>query len=160
MVKIRLRRMGNKHRPFYRIVVAKSDAGRSGAFIEVLGTYNPLTKPKTVELDGDKALEWLRKGAQPTETTAYLLKQKGVLEKLFEERPQAKKDYKFLDKRTAVMTQQSVVSTVATAVQAETPAPEAVVAEEAPVAEALAEANEPVAEEAPAAEGTEEAKPE
>lgn len=152
--------MGNKHRPFYRIVVAKSDAGRSGAFIEVLGTYNPLTKPKTVELDGDKALEWLRKGAQPTETTAYLLKQKGVLEKLFEERPQAKKDYKFLDKRTAVMTQQSVVSTVATAVQAETPAPEAVVAEEAPVAEALAEANEPVAEEAPAAEGTEEAKPE
>lgn len=155
--------MGNKHRPFYRIVVAKSDAGRSGAFIEVLGTYNPLTKPKTVELDGDKALEWLRKGARPTETTAYLLKQKGVLEKLFEERPQAKKDYKFLDKRTAVMTQQSVVSTVATTA----PAPEPAVVEEAPVAEAASEApaeapveaSEPV-DEAPVAEETEGAKAE
>lgn len=144
--------MGNKHRPFYRIVVAKSTAGRGGSFIEVLGTYNPLTKPSTVELNGDRSLEWLKNGAQPTETVAYLLKREGVLEKFFTERPTAKGDYKFLDKRTAAMSRKSVVEAP---VAAPAPAPaveEAVVAPEpAPVVE------EPVAEvvaEEPAAEAT------
>ena len=128
--------MGQKHRPFYRIVVAKSTAGRGGSFIEVLGTYNPLTKPSTVKLDGEKSLEWLMSGAQPTETVAYLLKREGVLEKFFDERPNAKKSYKFLDKRTAAMSRKSVVETPV--------APEPVVA---PVAEAkVEEAPVPVAE--------------
>ena len=148
--------MGNKHRPFYRIVVAKSTAGRGGSFIEVLGTYNPLTKPSTVQLDNDKSLEWLRNGAQPTETVAYLLKREGVLEKFFSERPNAKNSYKFLDKRTAAMSQASVVEApVAVAEPAPAPAPEPVAAVEevAPVAEA---APEPVAEEAaPAPEAAE-----
>jgi small subunit ribosomal protein S16 len=136
--------MGNKHRPFYRIVVAKSDAGRSGAFIEVLGTYNPLTNPKAVVLDGDKALDWLRKGAQPTETTAYLLKQQGVLDRLFEERPHAKKNFKFLDKRTAVMTQQSVVSTAAaTLAEPEPPAERSASTADAQAAESATTEDQP-----------------
>jgi len=110
VVKIRLRRMGNKHRPFYRIVVAKSASGRDGAFIEVVGTYNPIAKPSLVVLDGDKALSWLLQGAQPSETVAYILKKEGVLDRFFAERPAAKKNYGFLDKRTAVMTQESVVN--------------------------------------------------
>ena len=129
--------MGNKHRPFYRIVVAKSAAGRGGSFIEVLGTYNPLTKPSTVNLDNDRSLEWLKNGAQPTETVAYLLKREGVLDKFLEERPQAKKSFKYLDKRTAAMSQKSVVEAqVAPAAKAEVapePAPEPVA--EAPEAE-------------------------
>ncbi len=147
--------MGNKHRPFYRIVVAKSTSGRGGSFIEVLGTYNPLTKPSTVTLDGDKSLEWLRNGAQPSETVAYLLKREGVLDKFFQERPKAKKDFRFLDKRTAMMSQKSVMEPVAAAAPAEAPAPApapaaepAPVVEEAPAAEAAPteEATEPTAE--------------
>ena len=150
--------MGNKHRPFYRIVVAKSTAGRGGSFIEVLGTYNPLTKPSTVELNGDRSLEWLKNGAQPTETVAYLLKREGVLEKFFSERPTAKGDYKFLDKRTAAMSQKSVVEAPVAAPTAkveEAPAP--VVAAPEPVAEAPVET---VAEEAPVAEPEVAAEPE
>ena len=70
MVKIRLRRMGNSHRPFYRVVVAHSTRGRNGSFKELIGTYNPLTKPKEVKIDKDRALHWLLEGAQPTETVS------------------------------------------------------------------------------------------
>lgn len=101
MVKIRLRRIGTKGRPFYRVVVAKSTAGRDGAFVEILGQYDPVVKPTMININADRALHWLMSGAQPTETVAILLNKTGVLERYFEARPNARKDYKFLDKRTA-----------------------------------------------------------
>ena len=77
-VKIRLQRKGRKKRPFYHIVVADSRAPRDGRFIERLGLYNPMTKPATIELDREKAYDWLLKGAQPTDTTRAILRFKGV----------------------------------------------------------------------------------
>jgi small subunit ribosomal protein S16 len=79
--KIRLGRHGKKGHAFYHIVVADSRAPRDGRFIEKIGTYNPNTKPATIELDFDKALSWLRKGAQPTDTCRAILSYKGVLYK-------------------------------------------------------------------------------
>ncbi len=78
-VKIRLQRHGSKKRPFYFIVVADARAPRDGKFIQKLGTYNPLTVPATIQLDRQKALEWLHKGAQPTDTVHRILSFKGVL---------------------------------------------------------------------------------
>jgi len=80
-VKIRLQRHGRKQRPYYYIVVADSRSKRDGRFIERLGSYNPMTNPATVEIDVDKALDWLLKGAQPTDTTRAILSYKGVLMK-------------------------------------------------------------------------------
>ncbi|MEM8525833.1 MAG: 30S ribosomal protein S16 [Bacteroidota bacterium] len=80
-VKIRLQRKGRKKRPFYHIVIADSRAPRDGKFIERIGIYNPMTKPATIELDRDKAYDWLMKGAQPTETARAILRFKGVLYK-------------------------------------------------------------------------------
>ena len=79
MVKIRLRRMGAKKAPFYRIVVADSRYPRDGRFIEEIGTYNPLKEPSEITVDGDRAKEWIKNGAQPTDTVRALLKQTGVL---------------------------------------------------------------------------------
>ena len=79
MVKIRLRRMGSTHSPFYRIVVADSRAPRNGAFIEEIGYYNPLAQPAEVKVDVEKAKKWIGNGAQPTDTVRTLLKQSGVL---------------------------------------------------------------------------------
>lgn len=79
MVKIRLRRMGAKKAPFYRIVVADSRYPRDGRFIEQLGTYNPLTEPAEIKIDAERAQEWIKTGAQPTETVKRLLKQANVL---------------------------------------------------------------------------------
>ena len=73
MVKIRLRRVGAKKKPSYRLVVADSRSPRDGAFISIIGHYNPLTDPETVVIDEEKALSWLRQGAQPTATAARLL---------------------------------------------------------------------------------------
>ena len=78
-VKIRLQRKGRKKRPFYHIVVADARAPRDGRFIEKLGSYNPMTKPATIELDRDLAFDWLMKGAQPTETARAILRFKGVM---------------------------------------------------------------------------------
>ena len=78
-VKIRLRRMGAKKRPFYRIVVADSRAPRDGRFIEEIGYYNPISQPKEINIDHDKAAEWLRKGAKPSDTVKALFKSEGVL---------------------------------------------------------------------------------
>ena len=80
-VKIRLQRHGRKKRPYYHIVVADARSPRDGKFIELLGTYNPIVKPATIELDRDKALEWLGKGAQPTDTVRNILRFKGVMYK-------------------------------------------------------------------------------
>ena len=79
MVKIRLRRMGAKKAPFYRIVVADSRSPRDGRCIEEIGTYNPLTEPATVTVDAEKAQTWIKNGAQPTDTVRGLLKNAGVL---------------------------------------------------------------------------------
>ena len=79
MVKIRLRRMGAKKAPFYRIVVADSRYPRDGRFIEELGYYNPMEEPSVVKVDPEKAKEWMAKGAQPTDTVKSLFKKHGVL---------------------------------------------------------------------------------
>jgi small subunit ribosomal protein S16 len=78
-VKMRLQRHGSKKRPFYFIVVADGRSPRDGKFIQKLGTYNPLTVPATVQIDRQKALDWLHKGAQPTDTVRRILSFKGVL---------------------------------------------------------------------------------
>jgi small subunit ribosomal protein S16 len=78
-VKIRLRRMGAKKAPYYRIVVADARAPRDGRCIEEIGTYNPLTEPATVTVDVEKAQTWIKNGAQPTDTVRGLLKKAGVL---------------------------------------------------------------------------------
>lgn len=127
MVKIRLQRLGNKGRPFYRVVVTKSEAGRNSAAVEKIGIYNPISQPKEIRIDEERALYWLRNGAEPTETTAFLLNKQGILPKFLEERPSQKRKYKFLDKRTAAISKQSAVDA-----PKEAAAP---VAEEAPVAE-------------------------
>src|SRR5689334_11537202 len=146
MVKIRLRRIGTKGRPFYRVVVAKSSAGRNGAFVETIGTYDPVVKPTLININEERALHWLMNGAQPSETTAILLNKVGVLPKYFEARPSAKKQYKFLDKRTSAI---SVPTTIeapkaeeAAPAPAPTPAPEPEAVPEAavePTAEPVAE---------------------
>ncbi len=79
MVKIRLRRMGAKKAPFYRIVVADARSPRDGRCIEEIGTYNPLTNPAALNVDVEKAQAWIKNGAQPTATVRGLLKKAGVL---------------------------------------------------------------------------------
>ena len=79
MVKIRLRRMGAKKAPYYRVVVADARSPRDGRCIEEIGTYNPLTNPATVTIDVEKAQTWIKNGAQPTDTVRGLLKKAGVL---------------------------------------------------------------------------------
>jgi len=79
MVKIRLKRMGAKKAPFYRLVVADSRYPRDGRFLEEIGYYNPNTNPSEVKIDAEKAKDWLTKGAQPTDTVRALLKKNGVL---------------------------------------------------------------------------------
>lgn len=78
-VKIRLRRMGAKKAPFYRVVVADSRYPRDGRFIEEIGTYNPMTEPATINIDGEKAKKWIGNGAQPTDTVKALLKKSNIL---------------------------------------------------------------------------------
>ena len=80
MVKIRLRRIGAKKAPVYRVVVADSRFPRDGRFIEEIGTYNPLTEPAEIKIDTDRALEWMKKGAQPTDTVKALLKRTGAIQ--------------------------------------------------------------------------------
>lgn len=82
MVRIRLKRMGSKGRPFYRIVVANSASPRDGRHIDQIGYYDPMTDPATVKIDGDKALLWLQRGAQPSDTAADLLRKHGVMDRL------------------------------------------------------------------------------
>ena len=172
MVKIRLQRLGNKGRPFYRIVISKSEAGRNSAAVENIGIYNPISQPKEIRIDEARALYWLRNGAEPTETTAYLLNKQGILPKFLEERPAQKRKYKFLDRTTAAISKQSAVEVPAAAAKVEAPvkeeaapAPVAVeevvetpaVVEETPAAveearAVVAEKKAPAVEEAPATE--------
>lgn len=81
-VKIRLKRMGAKQRPFYRVVVADSRSPRDGRFIEEIGTYNPITDPAEIKIDKDAAMKWVSNGAQPTDTVRSLFKKAGILESI------------------------------------------------------------------------------
>ena len=81
MLKIRLRRVGARGEPSYRVVVADSRAARDGAFVEIIGHYNPRTEPETIVIKEERALYWLKQGAQPTDTTARLLGKAGIMEK-------------------------------------------------------------------------------
>ncbi|WP_326716596.1 30S ribosomal protein S16 [Vagococcus jeotgali] len=80
-VKIRLKRMGSKKKPFYRMVVADSRSPRDGRYIEVVGTYNPLTNPATITVEEETILEWLSKGAQPSDTVRNILSREGIMKK-------------------------------------------------------------------------------
>ena len=81
MVKIRLRRVGVRNKPIYRVVVADSRSARDGGFIETIGRYNPLTDPATVYINEEKALKWLECGAQPTDTVRSLFSKLGIMER-------------------------------------------------------------------------------
>ncbi len=81
MVKIRLKRMGAKKAPFYRIIVADSRSPRDGRFIAQLGTYNPLTNPATIKVDEEETLKWLSNGAMPTDTVRNILSKAGIMKK-------------------------------------------------------------------------------
>lgn len=83
-VKIRLKRMGSKKSPFYRVVVADSRSPRDGRFIETIGTYNPLINPAEVSINEELALQWLANGAQPSDTVRNLLSQQGIMKKFHE----------------------------------------------------------------------------
>ena len=80
-VKIRLTRLGDKKSPFYRVVVADSRAPRDGKFIDIIGTYNPLTDPAEIKIDAEKAAKWLKNGATPTDTAKQLLVKSGIITK-------------------------------------------------------------------------------
>jgi len=79
-VKIRLTRMGDKKAPFYRVVVADSRSPRDGKFIDILGTYNPLTNPAEIKIDAEKTSKWIKNGATPTETAKSILAKSGIIE--------------------------------------------------------------------------------
>ena len=85
-VKLRLKRMGAKKRPFYRVVAADARSPRDGKFIELVGTYNPITEPAEVKIDEEIALKWLRNGAEPTDTVRDLFKKQGIMEKFHNEK--------------------------------------------------------------------------
>jgi len=80
MIRIRLRRVGKKRAPYYRVVVANQQAKRDGAFLETLGSYDPHANPPSVQLDAERAREWLSKGAQPSEAVEKILRRTGVIE--------------------------------------------------------------------------------
>ena len=77
-VKLRLKKMGSKKRPFYRIVAADAKSPRDGRFIEIVGTYDPIKVPAVITLDKEKAVKWIKNGAQPTDTVKSILKKEGI----------------------------------------------------------------------------------
>lgn len=93
-VKMRLKRMGSKKKPFYRIVVADSRSPRDGAFIDQVGFYDAVKQPADVKIDEEKAIKWLNQGAQPTDTVRNLLSKNGILEKFHNEKMAKKKENK------------------------------------------------------------------
>lgn len=86
MVKLRLKRMGSKGKPFYRIVAADSRSPRDGRFIETIGTYNPVANPAEVKVDAELAIKWIKNGAQPTDTVRNILSSQGIMKRLHEEK--------------------------------------------------------------------------
>ncbi|MCL4114900.1 UNVERIFIED_CONTAM: hypothetical protein GTU68_036723 [Idotea baltica] len=146
-VKIRLARRGRRKQPFYHIIVADARAPRDGKFIEKIGSYNPMTKPATIELDREQAFEWLQKGAQPTETARAILRFKGVMYKKHLQRGVSKGALSQEDADQLLIVEEAAVATeeVVEAVQEE-------------VKEVVAEATEAVEEVKEAAEEVTDAK--
>lgn len=91
-VKIRLKRMGSKKRPFYRVVVADSRKPVSGGIIDTVGTYNPISEPKEVEIDNELALKWMRDGAKPSDSVRKLFSDRGLMEQLHNEKMENRKN--------------------------------------------------------------------
>jgi small subunit ribosomal protein S16 len=117
-VRIRLRRLGAKKRPFYRVVVADQRSPRDGRFIEAIGKYHPLEDPSLIEIDEERALEWLKKGAQPSEAVQNLMTKVGIWEKFEAERPKAAKKpagKKSSSPKTAASKTKATSTTTATA---------------------------------------------
>ena len=162
--RIRLRRMGAKKRPHYRVVVADQRAPRDGRFIENIGKYHPLEEPSLIEIDEDRALHWLRTGAQPSEQVQNLLSKVGIWEKFAAERPATAAKVNSKDKKVregkpeVVKTSKKAQAKVAEAAAAP---PEAPVKAETPEPSPAAEPAETPAQTPPdAAAATEEATPE
>ena len=169
MLRIRLARVGKKKQPAYRIVVADSRSPRDGAFIKIIGHYNPLTNPATLVVKDEEAVQWLQKGAQPSETAAKLLTRAGVMEKagmapvkyVGKDVPPGKKGKKGEEAAPAAVAaapSPAPVAAAPTEVPAAAPA-EASAAEEAPAPVAEAPAEAPAVEEAPAPEPEAAAEP-
>jgi len=166
MLRIRLARVGKKKQPAYRIVVADSRSPREGAFIKIIGHYNPLTNPATVDVKEEEAVQWLQKGAQPSDTAAKLLTRLGVMEKaglspfkyVGKDVPPGKKGKKAAETGATAPAAPAPAAVAAPApaavaeTPAETPAGEA---EETPAAEAAAEPAAEAEAETAQAESTE-----
>jgi small subunit ribosomal protein S16 len=153
MVRIRLRRVGKRKQPHYRVVVADSRFKRDGRFIEILGQYNPLTNPSEINLDADKTLEWLRKGAQPSESVVALLKRTGVWTTFVADKgPAPKKVRKRKVDEARAKAAAEAGAAAAPPAEAAAPAPAQAPAPPAEAAPAEAAAEVEAAEEAPAAE--------
>ena len=168
--RIRLRRMGSNKRPFFRVVVADQRSPRDGRFIENIGKYHPLEDPSVIDIDQDRALHWLRVGAQPSDQVRNLMRKTGIWDEFVRERPSAavaptkeREQKERISKKAKEKAEAAAAEPRETAAQPETPAepvaePEAEVVEPT-AAEAVeaerpaAEAEEPVAEE-PATEGS------
>ena len=163
--RIRLRRMGSKGRPFYRVVVADQRAPRDGRFIENIGKYHPLSDPSLIEIDEERALYWLRVGAQPSSQVRNLMSKLGIWETFVKERPTATVGVKTKTERPAKeklsKKAQAKVAESAKAAAAPKPAPveEATVVTDAPVEEAAVAAEAAVVAEVESAEPTVEAPP-
>ena len=151
--RIRLRRMGSNKRPFFRVVVADQRSPRDGRFIENIGKYHPLDDPSVIEIDQDRALHWLRVGAQPSDQVRNLMRKIGIWDEFVKERPSAAPvATKARPEKPRLSKKAKARAEAAAAEPAAAPVPEP---EEAP-AEAVAE--EPVIEEAEAAEAVEAAE--
>ena len=144
--RIRLRRMGSNKRPFFRVVVADQRSPRDGRFIENIGKYHPLDDPSVIEIDQDRALHWLRVGAQPSNQVRNLMNKIGIWDEFVKERPSAA-----LEPAKERPERAKISKKAKQKAEAAASAPEPAPVEEAPVAEPEA-APEPPAEEAPVAE--------
>ena len=145
--RIRLRRMGASKRPFYRVVVADQRSPRNGRFIEAIGKYHPLEEPSLIEIDEERALHWLRTGAQPSDQVRNLMSKVGIWEKFTSERPSAavaapKYERTAKEKVSKKAASKAKASREAEAAAAETPVAEA----RAPEPEPPAEQTEPAPE--------------
>jgi small subunit ribosomal protein S16 len=165
--RIRLRRMGSNKRPFFRVVVADQRSPRDGRFIENIGKYHPLEDPSVIEIDQDRALHWLRVGAQPSDQVRNLMQKIGIWEEFVKERPSAAPVPSKERPDKPKVSKKAKAKAEAAAAEPETPPPaESAVAppEDAAAEPAIAEADaaeavEAVAEESPAAEAVAEESP-
>jgi len=138
-VKIRCKRMGNKNRPFFRLVVADSRFPRDGRFLEILGHYDPLKEPAAIKIDRESALKWLERGAQVSETARSLLKKTGIYQEFQNIKAERKKSKKGVrEEQPAADTPVEVISATLEEVTESVPLEEAVA--EAPLEEVVAEA--------------------